>query len=56
MTSMIKSQGALMPLFDRNISMVLGGATILIWSLCLYRAIRTILKPNEINDAKDDIS
>lgn len=56
MTSMIKSQGALMPLFDRNISMVLGGATILIWSICLYRAIRTILKPNEINDAKDDIS
>ncbi|WP_128254765.1 tripartite tricarboxylate transporter permease [Falsirhodobacter deserti] len=45
MTSMIKSQGEFLPFFSRDISMVLGVATILIWGLCLLQGVRTIISP-----------
>lgn len=47
MTSMIKSQGEFLPFFSRDISLVLGVAAILIWGLCLYRAIRAIIRPDK---------
>ncbi|MFV0336509.1 MAG: tripartite tricarboxylate transporter permease [Tropicimonas sp.] len=42
MTSMIKSQGEFLPFFSRDISMVLGVATLVIWSICLFKAARDI--------------
>lgn len=53
MTSMIKSQGEFMPFFSRDISLVLGIATILIWGLCLIRASRTIVCPSNLHKPED---
>jgi putative tricarboxylic transport membrane protein len=53
MTSMIKAQGDFTQFFSRDIAMVLGLATILIWGLCLYRAVRTIIAPPQQVNLKD---
>lgn len=53
MTSMIKAQGDFTKLFERDIAMVLGIATILIWGLCLLRAVQAIIAPSDPENLKD---
>lgn len=53
MTSMIKAQGDFTQLFARDIAMVLGIVTILIWGVCIYRAVRTIITPPQPRNLKD---
>ncbi len=45
MLSMMKSQGALGAFVERPIAAVLGGVTLLLWTLLLIRAIRQVARP-----------
>jgi TctA family transporter len=43
MTSMIKSEGHFAAFFSRDVSLVLGIITLIVWAACLFRITRTIL-------------